>query len=68
MAMVQITLNGIRKEVAENITLKDLLSQMDLPKFFVVEKNMKIVYKENFETELIKNGDSIEIATFCGGG
>lgn len=66
--MAQITLNGKKHEVAEDTLLSDLLSTMELPKFFVVEKNMQIVYRENFEKETLKNGDCIEIATFCGGG
>lgn len=68
MVMVQIILNGIKKEIPENTTLDKLLSNMELPKFFVVEKNMNIVYKENFSNEILKNGDNIEVATFCGGG
>lgn len=68
MAMVQIILNGIKKEIPENTTLAVLLSKLELPKFFVVEKNMNIIYKENFSNEILKNGDNIEIATFCGGG
>ena len=68
MAMVQIILNGIKKEIPENTTLAALLSKLELPKFFVVEKNMNIIYKENFSNEILKNGDNIEVATFCGGG
>ena len=66
--MAQIILNGIKKDISDNISLSELLSDMDLPRFFVVEKNMQIVYRENFDKEFLKDGDSIEIATFCGGG
>ena len=41
---------------------------MNLPKFFVVEKNKEILYKENFDNEILSDGDVLEIATFCGGG
>ncbi len=66
--MAQIILNGVKKDISDNISLSELLSDMDLPRFFVVEKNMQIVYRENFDKEFLKDGDSIEIATFCGGG
>ena len=66
--MAQIILNGVKKDISDNISLSELLSDMDLPRFFVVEKNMQIVYRENFDKEFLKDCDSIEIATFCGGG
>ena len=66
--MAQIILNGVKKDISDNISLSELLSDMDLPRFFVVEKNMQIVYRENFDKEFLKDGDSIEIATFSGGG
>ena len=46
--MVQIILNGEKKEVADNTTIDKLLETMELPKFFVVEKNLKIIYKEDY--------------------
>ena len=39
-----------------------------IPKLFAIEKNGKIIYKENYETETINNNDEIEIVMFCGGG
>ncbi len=68
MVMVQIILNGHKKEIQENTTLEQFLSGIELPKFYVVEKNMQIIYKENFANVILKNGDNVEIATFCGGG
>ena len=66
--MAHIILNGIKKEISDNISVSTLLAQMDLPKFFVVEKNKEIIYKENFDSEYLSDGDVLEIATFCGGG
>lgn len=66
--MAQITLNGNKKHISDNTTLEALLSDIELPKFYVVEKNMKIIYRENFANEILKDGDCVEIATFCGGG
>ncbi len=66
--MVQITLNGVKKEIADNTTIDKLLETMELPKFFVVEKNLKIIYKEEYKNHILKDGDTLEIASFCGGG
>jgi sulfur carrier protein len=37
-------------------------------KMIVIEKNLEIVPKENFAQTLLKEGDSIEIISFVGGG
>ena len=66
--MAQITLNGNKKEIQEGMTLEALLGQMELPKFFVVEKNLEIIYKENYSSTVLLDGDVLEIAAFCGGG
>lgn len=66
--MAQITLNGEKREIINNSTVANLLNGMDLPKFFVVEKNKEIIYKENFDSVVLFDGDVLEIATFCGGG
>ena len=66
--MAQITLNGNKKEIQEGMTLEALLGQMEMPKFFVVEKNLEIIYKENYSSTVLSDGDVLEIAAFCGGG
>ncbi len=66
--MAQIILNGTKKDVPDNTTLDALISAMELPKFFVVEKNLKIIYKEDYKNHVLKDGDTLEIASFCGGG
>lgn len=66
--MVHITLNGNKKEISEGTTLEALLGQMELPRFYVVEKNLEIIYKENYSSTILSDGDILEIAAFCGGG
>ncbi len=69
MVTMQIILNGKDTEIKdENITIKEFLATLELPKIFVVEKNSCVIYKENYETEVLSDGDIIEIASFCGGG
>lgn len=65
--IMEIELNG-KKAQTQQTTLTGLLSEIELPKIFVVEKNGAVVYKENYETTTLDEGDIIEIASFCGGG
>ena len=64
---MEITLNG-EKTQTQHTTLVELLGEIELPKIFVVEKNGTVIYKESYENINIENGDTIEIASFCGGG
>jgi thiamine biosynthesis protein ThiS len=64
---MEITLNG-KKVPTQHTTLVGLLGEIELPKIFVVEKNGAVIYKEDYETTSVENGDIIEIASFCGGG
>ena len=60
-----------RNNIEESVnTLEKLIKSMNdkIPKLFAIEKNGKIIYKENYETETINNNDEIEIVMFCGGG
>ncbi|MCD8353919.1 MAG: sulfur carrier protein ThiS [Clostridiales bacterium] len=36
--------------------------------YIVVERNLDIVPKANYETELLQDGDTVEIVQFVGGG
>jgi thiamine biosynthesis protein ThiS len=68
MRKINITVNGKPKEVDENTTINSLLTEMELKSpMLVVEKNLEIVSKDNYDT-VVKNGDTIEIVAFFGGG
>lgn len=67
---MKIILNG-KAENFENIkTVKDLITQyiVDLPNFFAVEVNKKIIYKQDYSTFELKENDEVEIVIFAGGG
>lgn len=69
--MINVILNGEKKEFkAENGTLSvaELVEIRNLKGFFAVELNLKIINKEDYNSTLIKDGDSIEIVSFAGGG
>ena len=68
MVMAQIKVNGNYEEIIENATIEAILENRSLPLVFVVELNRNIVKKENYESTVLKNGDEVEIVTFCAGG
>lgn len=66
-----VKINGKIENINDNInTLTQLIEKWNdkLPKLFAIEKNGKIIYKENYDNEVINNNDEIEIVMFCGGG
>lgn len=68
MHKISITVNGKPKEVDENTTINSLLAEMELKSpMLVVEKNLEIVLKDNYD-KVVKDGDIIEIVAFFGGG
>jgi thiamine biosynthesis protein ThiS len=65
---MQILLNGAGAQVSEGATLEQVVATLELPKFFVVEHNKTIIYKENYANVVLSEGDEVEVAAFCGGG
>lgn len=67
--MIKIKVNGKEKELEEEITIKkliDLLGLADRP--LAVELNKEVVKKENHNSVRLKDGDTVEIIHFVGGG
>lgn len=66
---MEIILNGEKKDVKENISLPDLLKELNLkPDRVAVELNLNIVDKNKYDQTLLKEGDKLEIVHFVGGG
>lgn len=66
---MQITVNGEKKIYADSLTLVGLLELLGVnPRSVVVERNLRIVDRGRVESEIIQDGDSIEIIRFVGGG
>ncbi|NPA11324.1 MAG: sulfur carrier protein ThiS [Epsilonproteobacteria bacterium] len=66
---MKIKINGIEKEVKENITIKELLETLQvLDKTMAVAVNMKIVKKDDWDKFKLKEGDKVEALNFVGGG
>lgn len=66
---MNITLNGEKKSVPDDVTVLGLLEFLKIQKQRVaVELNMEIVKKETYPTTALKDGDSVEVVSFMGGG
>ncbi|HSA06840.1 MAG TPA: sulfur carrier protein ThiS [Candidatus Gastranaerophilales bacterium] len=69
MKTIKITVNGGETEIQDGLTIKGLLDSMEIKsKMLVVEKNLEIINKQDYESSRISEGDRLEIVSFCGGG
>lgn len=61
--------NGEQVNIQDEISLSEFLKKRGYDRQRVaVEKNGDIVPRKNFETEMLSDGDKIEIVHFVGGG
>ncbi len=66
---LNIMLNGNATALAEPLTLSALLARHRLkPETVVVEYNLRVPSKEEYDRIEIRDGDRIEIVKFMGGG
>jgi len=66
---VEITLNGEPRTVAPELTVAELIAELQLqPKFLAVERNLQVVPQAQHAACRLAPGDRIEIVTLVGGG
>ena len=66
---MRVTLNGKPTTLAEGVTVRSLLDDLELaPVRVAVEINEDLVPRRTFDRAVIREGDTIEIVTFVGGG
>ncbi|MDR0833093.1 MAG: sulfur carrier protein ThiS [Candidatus Symbiothrix sp.] len=68
--MLKITVNGKAQEVDTATTLAKLiaLNNITQPDMVSVQLNEEFVYKENYDTIELKDGDMVDFLYFMGGG
>ncbi len=67
--MVEIILNGEKKQIDSEVTLDRLLDLFSLPRQRVaVEVNKEVVPRANWENVRVSDADQIEVIHFVGGG
>ena len=66
---MEIRLNGKVREVAEGISIRRLLDELELhPLRVAVQRNEDIVKRDRFEEIVLQPGDTVEILTIMAGG
>ncbi len=64
-----ITLNGESYELEQPLSVTDLLARLEIDSRRVaVEHNLTIVRRHVFSDTVVRDGDSVEIVNFVGGG
>jgi thiamine biosynthesis protein ThiS len=66
---VRILLNGESHELSEPMTLQRLLDELGIDaRRVAIERNLVVVRRAEYATEVVADGDEIEIVNFVGGG
>ncbi|MBK7706431.1 MAG: sulfur carrier protein ThiS [Acidobacteria bacterium] len=66
---MKVTVNGESRELAADVSLLQMLRELELPTARVaIELNREVVRKRDWESITIKDADRIEIVHFVGGG
>ena len=66
---MQITINGEKRQLESELSLRELLEKFDLPRERVaVELNRQVVRKKDWQNIRINDFDKIEVIHFVGGG
>lgn len=67
--MMQLTVNGQPRELAEGSTIADLLNELELdPRTLAVERNLDLVPRAKHAETQLAAGDRVEVVTLVGGG
>jgi sulfur carrier protein len=66
---VVITLNGEPMELERPLTVTQLLTRLEIdPRRVAIEHNLSIIRRHTFPDVVVKEGDTVEIVNFVGGG
>jgi len=67
--MIEVTINGDRRQVDRGQTLAEFLSGLRLePRMVVVERNGEIVARDRLAETPVQEGDTLEIVQMMAGG
>ena len=66
---MKIKINGSEADIPENSTISHVLELVNIKStMLVVERNLEIVEKKDYEKIILLEGDSLEVVGFFGGG
>ena len=65
-----ITVTGTKKEVADGLTLAQLVidEKVETPEYVTASVNEEFISSSSFEETVLKDGDNVEFIYFMGGG
>ena len=64
-----IHVNGERREVPTELSLSNLINQLELPpQRIAVELNREVIRRANWDITVLQEDDRVEIVHFVGGG
>jgi sulfur carrier protein len=67
--MITVNVNGEKRETQAGRTIEDLLGELGLhPRLIVVEHNREILDRDRYGAVEVKEGDTLELVHFVGGG
>jgi sulfur carrier protein len=67
--LIKVVVNGEDREYRDDITLKSLIEDLKIEdKVMAAALNMEVVKKDAWSITTLKDGDSIELLHFVGGG
>jgi sulfur carrier protein len=66
---LKLRINGEDHEVVDNLSLNELITQLDLtPERIAIELNQNVVRRADWPSTVLKENDRVEIVHFVGGG
>lgn len=69
MSTIKLEINGAEKEFPANSTIKEVLENINIKSnMIVVELNLEIIQKDQYDKKILNDKDKLEIVGFFGGG
>ena len=66
---IRVHLNGEDRDVPAGLTVRGLLESLALePRLVVVERNREILSRTRYDEVQVREGDTLELVHFVGGG
>jgi thiamine biosynthesis protein ThiS len=67
--MISLTLNGKPHQIDRSLTIQELIAHLQLqPTLYLVEVNQTALFRSEWETRKVEEGDQIEIIRVVAGG
>ncbi len=68
-SLLNLRINGEDREVVDNLSLKELVTQLDLtPERIAIQLNQNVVRRADWPSTVLRENDQVEIVHFVGGG